>query len=114
MPSIPSGATTPLRSVGNTLVGFESEAPMSNEIDVKSIIKQLVERYPKAFFMLGKDRKPLKVGIFHDIVADLGEAMSESELSLALGSYTNNSGYLSALKDGADRIDLNGDVSGSV
>ena len=32
-------------------------------------IAQLAERYPKAFFLLGKQRRPLKIGIDGDIAA---------------------------------------------
>lgn len=77
----------------------------------KEIIAYLVEKFPKSFFLEGKV-KPLKVGIFHDIVECLNnekeQLISNKQLRLALRLYTSSWRYLEAMKEGAMRIDLAG------
>src|SRR5262249_27463915 len=52
---------------------------------------------------------PLKVGIFHDLKAALGGKVSPDQLSRALGTYCSAApDYQRGLKDGAARIDLDG------
>jgi ProP effector len=56
-------------------------------------------------------RRPLKLGIHHDLLALDCDAKT---LRAALGKYTNNPGYLRNCQTGTPRIDLNGDVAGEV
>jgi sRNA-binding protein len=44
----------------------------------------------------------------------LAGAITEKEAGFALKIYTSNAGYLKACKEGAPRIDLNGEVAGQV
>jgi ProP effector len=78
---------------------------------VHATIALLCERWPKCFVMFPQRRKPLKIGIHKDIPADLIEP---EILKRALRFYVGNVGYLSAMKPGAARIDLNGDPVGEV
>ena len=58
--------------------------------------------------------QPLKVGVYGDLLAALGEAVQPRDLQSALRAYTNNAGYLRALLAGACRIDLKGKPAGTV
>ena len=69
----------------------------------------LEARWPKAFFLNQTRRKPLKVGIRHDIVA-AGVELTPSALSNALRTYTINRFYQQSLRVGAGRVDLNGNI----
>jgi ProP effector len=87
----------------------------SDEIGIQNIIGILAEKFPKCFFVYERRRKPIKIGIFQDLLDELGDSIPESDLSLALRLYTGNRYYLSrASREGAARIDLNGDASGRV
>jgi len=87
---------------------------VDHEIDIPGIIALLAGRYPKTFFVSGKKRKPLKVGIYHDLLAALRGLVDGQELSLTLHYYTGDIDYLKATKQGQPRFDLNGDVAGEV
>lgn len=78
------------------------------------VVSLLAEKYPKTFFVFEKRRRPLKIGIHRDIIADLGDAIDEKLLSMALFVYTVNLTYLLHLKDGAARVDLSGNEAGKV
>ena len=69
------------------------------------------ERWPKCFFMFQGRRLPLKIGIHTDIPDGLIEPKI---LRLAFRLYVNNPGYLNAMRLGAARVDLNGEVAGTV
>ena len=68
----------------------------------------LAKRFPAAFAIKPSYRRPLKIGIHHDIAAQLGDTISPRVISDALRIYVSNSKYLKALVAGADRVDLNG------
>ena len=76
------------------------------------MIGLLEERFPKCFAVLERRRRPLKIGINHDIVAAVGFA--PGELGRALRRYTQSDRYLAKLKAGAARIDLAGQTAGVV
>ena len=71
----------------------------------------LCQRWPKCFFMFPGRRLPLKIGIHKDIPDGLIEPKI---LRLAFRLYVNNPGYLNAMRLGAARVDLNGEVAGTV
>jgi ProP effector len=75
-------------------------------------IALLAERYPRTFFVLGKQRKPLKIGIADDIMAD--GAIDSENLRWALGVYCNSPDYLRSFQAGAVRLDLAGNEAGIV
>jgi sRNA-binding protein len=70
-----------------------------------AVILRLETLYPRTFFVYEKRRKPLKIGIHLDLIA---AGIMEPDVSLALGAYTRNIGYLCNLRAGAERIDLSG------
>jgi len=77
-----------------------------------AIIELLCGRFPRTFSRRGT--QPLKVGVYGDILAALGEAVQPRDLQSALRAYTRNAGYLRALLAGACRIDLDGKPTGTV
>ena len=71
----------------------------------------LCERWPKCFFTFQGRRLPLKIGIHKDIPEGLIEP---KVLRRAFRLYVNNPGYLNAMRLGVARVDLNGEVAGTV
>ena len=71
----------------------------------------LCQRWPKCFFMFQGRRLPLKIGIHKDIPDGL---IGPKILRLAFRLYVNNPGYLNAMRLGVARVDLNGEVAGTV
>ena len=82
--------------------------------DSKAVITLLAELFPESFSVKGP-AKPLKIGIFHDLVARLeqDERVSKTTLRSTLRHYTNSWRYLEAIKADAHRVDLDG-VQGDV
>lgn len=83
--------------------------------DIKAVVQFLVDTYPNCFTLEG-EAKPLKIGIFKDIAERLGEECEYSRTSVraALRRYTASWRYLSAVKAGVVRVDLNGEAAGDV
>ena len=79
---------------------------------VGAIIELLCDRFPQTFSRRGP--KPLKVGVYDDALAMLGDAVQPRGLQSALRAYTSNAGYLRALSAGACRVDLDGNPAGTV
>ena len=81
----------------------------------KEVIAFLAERFPQCFSAEGEAR-PLKVGIFQDLVARVeGEMnLSKTQLRSALRLYTSSWRYLYGVKEGAKRVDLNGEDCGEL
>jgi ProP effector len=80
----------------------------------EAVIELLAERFPKCFVVYERRRKPLKIGIHHDIMAALDGAITPVELGIALRFYVGNSAYLRGLLKGAWRVDLDGEPVGSI
>lgn len=76
------------------------------------VLKQLCKLFSKCFSF--KERKPLKVGIHHDILQAMGESIDPKELHGALRYYTGGLAYLKALAVGQPRVDLQGRAAGEV
>jgi ProP effector len=77
-------------------------------------IALLAEKYPRTFFTPEHRRKPLKIGIRQDIIADGFGALTPPDLANTLRVYCRNRRYLERLRPNAMRIDLNGDGAGFV
>jgi ProP effector len=78
----------------------------------RSALAQLCQRWPNCFNP--KNPRPLKVGIAHDLTRELGEAALRPELKGALNIYCGNPNYLSNLRTGTSRLDLQGNEVGFV
>ena len=81
----------------------------------KEVIAFLAERFPQCFSAEGEAR-PLKVGIFQDLVERVGGEMnlSKTQLRAALRLYTSSWRYLYGVKPGAVRVDLAGNPCGEL
>ena len=75
----------------------------------KEIIAYLAQQFPNCFTLEG-EAKPLKIGIFQDILVRLENSvvLSKTKLRSALRSYTMSWRYLYSIKEGEYRIDLDG------
>ena len=72
----------------------------------------LIEQFPSAFFSQAKQVKPLKLGIYEDLL-DFYERLnypplSKKSLRDALNYYSSSKAYLSSQIEGKQRIDLFG------
>ncbi len=90
------------------------ESQMEDQVQLtnsKEIITYLAKHFPHCFTLEG-DAKPLKVGIFQDIISRVGdsELLSKTKLRSALRSYTMSWRYLYSVKEGQHRVDLDGNL----
>ncbi|PKH26918.1 RNA chaperone ProQ [Enterobacterales bacterium CwR94] len=91
---------------------------MENQPKLKSskeVIAWLAERFPQCFAAEGEAR-PLKIGIFQDLVDRVQgeENLSKTQLRSALRLYTSSWRYLHGVKAGAIRVDLDGNDCGAL
>ncbi|MDF7667114.1 RNA chaperone ProQ [Orbaceae bacterium ESL0727] len=86
---------------------MESQFQLTNS---KEIIAYLAKHFPNCFILEG-EAKPLKIGIFQDIVDRLGneDILSKTKLRVALRAYTMSWRYLYSIKEGAQRVNLDGE-----
>ncbi|WP_245748341.1 ProQ/FINO family protein [Vreelandella subterranea] len=75
-----------------------------------ALLAQWYTRYPKAFFK--GHTQPLKVGIHHDLAER--EPWSGKLIRRALANYVNLPRYIKSVREGATRIDLEGNEAGVV
>jgi ProP effector len=88
-------------------------SPWRTMMTISDTISRLAELYPKTFFTGDGERKPLRRGTFKNLVAaDIG--LTRAKLGSALRHYCSSPGYLSALVEGAPRVDLAGEPAGAV
>jgi ProP effector len=80
----------------------------------KAAIAQISSACPLALFTNAAKRRPLKIGIADDIAAQLDGALQPQDLRRALGHYANSIGYLKSFHAGAARLDLDGNIAGTV
>lgn len=79
------------------------------------IIGKLQKLYPKAFPKNPTPKVPLKIGILEDLQARSEEiSISKEDLQLAIKTWCKSSRYWQACKEGADRLDLDGNPVGVV
>jgi len=69
------------------------------------VLTRLAELYPALF---GETLRPLKRGIYQDLLAAHGSELDKDGLKAALALHTRSSRYLNAVASGAQRHDLNG------
>jgi len=81
----------------------------------KQIIAFLAEKFPQCFTTDG-EAKPLKIGIFQDIAERLegDDRVSKTSLRAALRHYTSSWRYLHGSREGAVRVDLDGNDCGAL
>jgi ProP effector len=69
------------------------------------ILERLFALYPNMF---GARFRPLKLGVFQELMALHGEEFKKDELKLALGQHARSTRYLEAVASGDKRHDLQG------
>jgi ProP effector len=97
------------REMKDTADAVGQMAISKSQARAHAAIAQLSERFPAVFTRT--DRRPLKIGIHGELMA-LG--FDRKLVVVALRSYCGSSGYLSALREGAARIGLDGQPTGVV
>lgn len=91
-----------------------TEQPADQKLtNTKDIIVYLTEKFPLCFTLEG-EAKPLKIGLFQDLSEALqdDERVSKTQLRHALRQYTSNWRYLHGCREGAVRVDLQGNPVG--
>lgn len=73
----------------------------------------LVQRFPLAFMPKRSPKKPLKIGIYIDVVHRCHD-IGRYRIKLAIADYCNGPTYLRAMFPGAIRFDLDGNAAGDV
>ena len=68
-------------------------------------LEKLFELHPNLF---GAHFLPLKLGIFHDLLARHPDAFQKDELKLAMGQHARSTRYLECVAAGLERHDLDG------
>lgn len=88
---------------------------LKTSLSSKEAVAYLSEKFPLCFSTEG-EAKPLKIGLFQDLVVALAddEKISKTVLRQALRAYTSNWRYLHGCKEGAIRVGLNGEEAGVV
>ena len=79
--------------------------------EVNPALEKLFELHPQLF---GAKFLPLKLGIFHDLLARHPDAFKKDELKLAMGQHARSTRYLECVAAGFDRHDLDGAAVESV
>ena len=73
--------------------------------DVQPVLEKLFELYPQLF---GAQFSPLKLGIYHELLALHPEHFQRDTLKAALGAHTRSTRYLQCVAAGLARHDLQG------
>nr|WP_315191952.1 ProQ/FINO family protein [uncultured Albidiferax sp.] len=73
--------------------------------EVHPLLHTLYDLYPKVF---GAQALPLKLGIFHELVASHPDLLEAKALREALGQHTRSTRYLEQVATGVHRHDLQG------
>ncbi|MGE3279940.1 MAG: ProQ/FINO family protein [Alphaproteobacteria bacterium] len=79
----------------------------------REVRARLVERFPAAFQPKGAPKIPLALGVYAEIRTRCPD-ISARRIAIALHDYTSGWKYLTALVDGAIRVDLDGNPASAV
>ncbi len=108
-PSTASREKTPAQRAAAARKRARRMARMRPAAEVSDAI---MERFPKAFFQESRERQPLAVGIHLALTESVGSDFHKLELQRFLNNYAHSLGYLHAVADKRERIDLNGEPTG--
>ncbi len=89
----------------------DSPTDVGKLANVKEVLTYLAKKFPLCFSSKG-EAKPLKIGIFQDLAAQLEQdsPVSKTQLRQALRVYTSSWRYLEAIQPGVARVDLQGEA----
>lgn len=99
--SLAAGEPSPSTS---TIPGQPSPTA-TNARSVQPVLEKLFELYPQLF---GAEFRPLKLGIFQELLAAHPEHFQRESLKAALGFHTRSTRYLQCVAAGHKRHDLQG------
>ena len=91
-----------------TVTEAEPAAPEADKVGtpgVQATLERLFQLHPKLF---GARFVPLKLGVFHDLMARHPGVFSKDELKAALGRHARSTRYLESVANGQPRHDLDG------
>ncbi|MBC7599733.1 MAG: prop effector [Polaromonas sp.] len=100
-PADPVSAATPLAGEPSS----RSSPAAARARPVQSVLEKLFELYPQLF---GAEFRPLKLGIFQELLAAHPEQLQRESLKAALGFHTRSTRYLQSVAVGHKRHDLQG------
>ena len=108
--NLPGDSASPVDPVpaANPLTGETSSRSSPAEArarPVQSVLEKLFELYPQLF---GAEFRPLKLGIFQELLAAHPEQFQRESLKAALGFHTRSTRYLQSVAAGHKRHDLQG------
>lgn len=90
----------------------KNDVPLTRRQKIKKTLNWLFKNYPKVFKR--KFPKPVKIGLYEDLLELKKPWMEKGILKAAIRSYVYGLPYLSCLIHHEDRFDLNGKKSGTV
>jgi len=93
-----------LDSPANTIIA-EPKQKQPAPRQVNPVLEKLFELHPNLF---GARFLPLKLGIFHDLLARHPDAFKKDQLKLAMGQHARSTRYLECVAAGLARHDLDG------
>ena len=82
-----------------------AQRPAQQPRPANPALERLFELYPKMF---GAQFLPLKLGVFHDLLARHPDDFKKDELKLAMGQHARSTRYLESVASGLARHDLDG------
>ena len=88
-------------------------AKSAARIVARQTITVLCERFPLAFMPTGEPKKPLKIGIFDDLLAACPD-IEPARIKIAMEDYCHGPRYLIEQVEGAMRVGLDGQATGAV
>ncbi len=103
----PSKSSTRRANGGRRQRGGQPSQAARPQAPSNPVLKQLATLYPKVF---GEPARPLKRGVYADLLAAQPEALEPEALKAALALHTRSSRYLSNVAAGQPRHDLQGQV----
>jgi ProP effector len=103
----------------HSLPGADAQVPAPTIVPpdrraVFAAFELLSETFPHCFKLFEQKRRPLQIGIHHEILAVLTGVITPEELAAALSVYVANRVYRSRLVAGAVRVGLDGEPAGTV
>ena len=105
----PGGATASPAEHESDVAAAEEVTPEAvTQPSPQALLKQWYQRYPHAFFK--GHTKPLKVGIHQDLAER--EPWPSKLIRRALANYVNLPRYIKSMREGAERVDLDGQPAG--
>ncbi len=93
-----------MTEVANPQPTAKQHAPRQTR-QVSPVLEKLFELHPHLF---GAKFLPLKLGIFHDLLARHPDVFKKDELKLAMGQHARSTRYLECVAAGLARHDLDG------